>query len=76
MLERGKRARVTSVEATTTVAQRLMILGLLPGVEVEVVQVAPFGDPIAVEFAGRRLSLRRDEATGVRVCTEAGATKA
>jgi Fe2+ transport system protein FeoA len=42
-----------------------MTLGLLPGIEIKLVQIAPLGDPLAVEIDGRRLSLRRREAAGV-----------
>lgn len=61
----GVPARVESTDAGSHASQRLMTLGLLPGSDVKVVQHAPLGDPIAIEFDGRRLSLRRNEAAGV-----------
>lgn len=64
-LPRGIIARVKDLCTESTVAQRLMTLGLLPGIQIRVVEVAPFGDPIAVEFNGQRISLRRTEAAGV-----------
>lgn len=42
-------------------------MGLLPGAEVRVVQVAPLGDPVEIEFNGMRLSLRRADAAAVQV---------
>ena len=42
-------------------------MGLIPGVQVRKVRVAPLGDPIAIEFDGRCVSLRRTEANGVRL---------
>jgi ferrous iron transport protein A len=42
-------------------------MGLLPGTEVSVVQVAPLGDPVEVEFRGMRLSLRKADAATVQV---------
>lgn len=63
----GGRGRLFSIEAVCATSQRLMAMGFLPGVEVAVVAVAPFGDPITVEVQGRRLSLRRADAVAVKV---------
>ncbi len=41
---------------------KLMEMGCLPGTEVEVRHVAPFGDPLCVRVAGYLLSLRKAEA--------------
>ena len=61
----GDSGRVEKIELANAASQRLMTLGLLPGIDVTVVQHAPLGDPIAIEFEGRRLSLRKREAAGV-----------
>ena len=61
----GKSARIKAFHGTSTTDQRLMVMGLVPGVSVRKVQIAPLGDPIAVEFGGRCISLRRKEAAGV-----------
>jgi ferrous iron transport protein A len=42
-------------------------MGLLPGTSVQVVQVAPLGDPVEIEFNGMRLSLRKADAAAVEV---------
>jgi ferrous iron transport protein A len=47
--------------------QRLLAMGLLPGTEVAVIQVAPLGDPMEIEFGGLRLSLRKSDAAAVPV---------
>jgi len=44
-----------------------MIMGLLPDMELALVKVAPLGDPIAIEFEGQTVSLRRAEAAYVRL---------
>ena len=67
MLHKGKRARIASIQSGDALGQRLLALGLLPGMMVKVVQVAPLGDPIAIDCNGRRVSLRRAEASGVGV---------
>jgi Fe2+ transport system protein FeoA len=61
----GQRGRVRNVSVVESLGQRLLELGLLPGIDIALVQVAPLGDPIAVEFQGRRVSLRRSEAMGI-----------
>ena len=47
--------------------QRLLAMGLLPGTEVVVIQVAPLGDPMEIGFGGLRLSLRKSDASAVQV---------
>jgi len=66
-VETGARCRITDVETSHPVSQRLANFGLLPGEEVVLTQVAPLGDPIAVVFAGQKFSLRRREAAAVQV---------
>jgi ferrous iron transport protein A len=46
---------------------KLMEMGCIPGELIRVEQVAPLGDPIAVEVAGYHLSLRLDEARNIFV---------
>lgn len=46
---------------------RLLEMGLLPGTPVEVVRLAPLGDPMDVRVRGFHLSLRRAEAAHVAV---------
>lgn len=58
---------IIRVDGVGSLTQRLMALGFLPGGHVRVLQVAPFGDPIAVELDGWRVSLRLAEASSVAV---------
>jgi ferrous iron transport protein A len=48
-----------------------MEMGLVPGVEVSLIGVAPLGDPIEISLRGYRLSLRRSEAARVHVAIDA-----
>jgi len=66
-LRAGERGRVEDGTADHPAFQRLLAMGLLPGTEVSVVQVAPLGDPVEVEFRGMRLSLRKADAAAVQV---------
>jgi ferrous iron transport protein A len=46
---------------------RLYALGLYPGVEVEILRVAPVGDPFQVRTQSTLLSIRRREAALIEV---------
>jgi ferrous iron transport protein A len=46
---------------------RLLEMGILPGTDVEVVRLAPFGDPIDLRIRGFHLSIRRSEASRILV---------
>ena len=66
-LERGLESEIAQISGGDFLAQRLMAMGFLPGARLRVVQVAPFGDPIAIDLPGSRISLRRREASQVMV---------
>ena len=42
--------------------RRLIAMGLIPGMKVKFVRVAPFGCPLYFSFASVNLALRKDEA--------------
>jgi len=42
-------------------------MGCIPGEKIEVIRIAPLGDPIAISITGYMLSLRKEEAATVRV---------
>jgi ferrous iron transport protein A len=44
---------------------KLMEMGCLPGSEVTISNIAPLGDPIAINVAGYQLSLRKQEASTI-----------
>ncbi|MBL7936227.1 MAG: ferrous iron transport protein A [Bacteroidia bacterium] len=46
---------------------KLTEMGCLPGEIVKLTNIAPFGDPIAIEVSGYQLSLRKQEAHTVIV---------
>mgnify|MGYP003556529094 CR=1 FL=1 len=52
----------------STVGQRLIELGFVHGVEVEVIETMwPIGDPLAVRVRGSTFALRRREASAILV---------
>ena len=63
----GSGGRVTKVNGTGRISRRLMEMGVVPGVSVQVVKTAPFGDPIEVRVRGYSLAMRRTEADAVEV---------
>jgi ferrous iron transport protein A len=63
----GQTARVDSLVGEDTLVQRLLEMGLLDGEEIEVIGVAPLGDPVEIRVRDYRLSLRRSEAARVQV---------
>jgi ferrous iron transport protein A len=46
---------------------KLMEMGFIPGEKVVIEQVAPLGDPIAIQIAGYQVSLRLNEASKIMV---------
>jgi ferrous iron transport protein A len=63
----GLSARVTSVKGDSRISRRLMEMGVIPGVAVQVIKVAPFGDPIEVRVRGYSLAMRKQEADSIEV---------
>jgi len=63
----GRDARVTAVNGEGRVTRRLMEMGVIPGVAVQLVKMAPFGDPIEVRVRGYSLAMRRTEADAIEV---------
>lgn len=66
-LRPGGRGRITAIAAVGPLRRRLLDMGVLVGELVQVVNVAPLGDPIEVTVKSYRLSLRRQEAEGIAV---------
>ncbi|RRD65294.1 FeoA family protein [Fretibacterium sp. OH1220_COT-178] len=58
---------VIGLEGKGMLAQRLVDMGLYPGVAAKVVRRAPLGDPIEVDAEGALVNLRREEARFVKV---------
>ena len=66
-LAQGAIATVTHVGGSGSFRRRLMELGILPGTSVQLVGVAPLGDPMELLVRGASLSIRRAEALTVEV---------
>lgn len=66
-LRPGQRGRVAAVAGNDGLVQRLMEMGLFEGEEVEVLALAPLGDPLEIRLGDSRLSLRRSEAARIHI---------
>jgi ferrous iron transport protein A len=63
----GATVTVERVGGERSYRRRLMELGLVPGTRVQVMGVAPLGDPIELLVRGASLSIRRAEAGAIAV---------
>jgi Fe2+ transport system protein FeoA len=63
----GQSARILSLEGEPAILQRLFEMGLLEGDEIELLALAPLGDPLEIRRGDFRLSLRRAEAARILV---------
>ena len=61
-LKRGQKGVIAAVDATDPQVQRLMVLGLVEGAEVEHAGSALGGDPMEFRLFGNGISLRQEHA--------------
>lgn len=66
-LKEGQTCLIKEIKLSKNLQKRLNILGLTKGVKVRVVKLAPFFDPIEIEFRGYRLALRKETASKIAV---------
>jgi Fe2+ transport system protein FeoA len=65
-LKPGERGVVVGWAAGTPPI-RLLEMGVMEGTEIEVVRLAPLGDPIQIKLRGYHLSLRKQEAEQIEI---------
>lgn len=63
----GKMARIRCHHSCGAIRQRLLDLGFVPDSEVNVIRLAPLGDPIQCKIADYNVTLRRSEASLIEV---------
>ena len=61
-LQRGRKYVISTVDASDPDVQRLMVLGLVEGAEVELASAAIGGDPLEFRMFGNAISMRRAQA--------------
>ena len=63
----GGIARIVSIKGRGSLRQHILDMGMVPGVEVEVIKFAPLGDPMEIRLRGYSLTLRLSEAENITV---------
>ena len=63
----GKTATIVSVGGEGALRQHFLDMGLIPGVDVTMVKLAPMGDPAEVRVHGYELTLRLADAEKIPV---------
>lgn len=70
-LAAGEKGHVYSVDASDArIKRRIVDMGITPGTQIEVVKLAPMGDPIELSLRSYELSLRRDDALHITLMSE------
>ncbi|MBQ1367912.1 MAG: FeoA domain-containing protein, partial [Firmicutes bacterium] len=66
-LKIGESAIIRKVGGEGALRQHFLDMGLIPGVEVTMVKLAPLGDPMEVRLHGYELTLRKEEASQIEI---------
>lgn len=66
-LEIGKSAIVSAVGGEGALRQHFLDMGIIPGVEVTAVKLAPMGDPMELKVHGYELTLRLADAEKIKI---------
>ncbi|MCR5367285.1 ferrous iron transport protein B [Eubacterium ruminantium] len=66
-LEKGKTAIIKSVGGDGALRQHFLDMGVIPGVEITLVKLAPMGDPMEFRLHGYELTLRLDDAANIEI---------
>ncbi|MBR7073939.1 MAG: ferrous iron transport protein B, partial [Oscillospiraceae bacterium] len=66
-LKPGQSARVVSIGGEGALRQHFLDMGLIPGVEVTMIKLAPMGDPMELRLHGYELTLRLADAEKIGI---------
>lgn len=65
-LKKGERGIITDI-SSEAIPLKLLEMGCLPGNIVELVQVAPFADPMYLNINGTHLAIRKETAALIQI---------
>ncbi len=65
-LKKGEKARIKEFDVEA-IPLKLLEMGCLPGNIVELIQIAPFGDPLYLNVNGAHLAIRLETAAVIEV---------
>ncbi len=66
-LEPGNTAVVVKISGASPIQRRILEMGVVKGAVVEVLRVAPLGDPVEIKIKGSYLSIRKKDAENIIV---------
>ncbi|MCG8341678.1 MAG: ferrous iron transport protein A [Chlorobiales bacterium] len=66
-LKTGQSALVGKLSCSGSLKSKLIDMGVLNGERIQVVRIAPLGDPIEILIKQYKLSLRKKDAEGITV---------
>ena len=66
-LENGQKARIVKINLEGDIRRRLSDMGLVNEAEVQLLRVAPLGDPVEIRIKGYDLSLRKEVVSEIEV---------
>ncbi len=67
LLKPGEKATIVKIKGTGPIRRRFLDMGIVRGVTLKVVKVAPLGDPIELKVKRFALALRKNEAKNIIV---------
>lgn len=67
LLRPGEKAYIQSILDQGALRRRMMDMGLVPGAEVEVIRLAPWGGPMQLRLKGYYLAMRQSECAKILV---------
>ena len=67
MVPPGQHCRIVKVELRGPVRRRFMDMGLVTDATIEIVRMAPLGDPMELKIKGYLLSVRKEDARFITV---------
>jgi ferrous iron transport protein A len=66
-LEPMEKGRIIKVGGQGEIRRRLLDMGVVSGATVEVLRIAPLGDPVQIKVKGYDLALRKEETANIQV---------
>jgi ferrous iron transport protein A len=66
-LELNLKAKLLKIVNKGSLKKKFLDMGLIPGTVIEILKIAPLGDPIDIKVRGYQLSLRKNEAENIIV---------
>ena len=66
-LKKGQKAKVKKLNVAGKLLSKLLDMGFVDDVEIEVIRRAPFSDPIELKLLNYHLTLRQSEAALIEV---------